>query len=66
VKDGNDREAIKKAADELTQVSQKVGAELYKEGAAGAAGATQATGGSSDEKVVDAEFKEKDGDGDQK
>lgn len=61
VKDGDDHEAIKKAADELTDASQKVGAKMYQqEQAAGAApGAdAQAEEPKSDE-PIDAEFKEK-------
>ena len=48
VKDSEDLAAIKKAADELSQVAQKVGAEMYKAGEQpGAAGAAP---GSADEK----------------
>ncbi len=49
VKDGDDHEAIKKAADELTNAAQKVGAKLY-----------QAEEPKKDE-PVDAEFEEKKG-----
>jgi len=72
VKDGDDHEAIKKAADELTESAQKVGAKMY-QGGEGAPGADAGTppfqggdgGGSAqektDEKVVDADFEEKSG-----
>lgn len=61
VKDGDDHEAIKKAADELTNAAQKVGAKMYQaEQAAG-----QAASGASEEpkkaETVDAEFEEKKG-----
>ncbi len=61
-----DTEAIKKASDELMQVSQKMGEVLYKE-AAGAAGGTatpppppgdSTTSTSGEGDVIDAEFKE--------
>ncbi len=42
VKDGDDHEAIKKAADELSTVAQKVGAKMYQAGQA--AGQAEATG----------------------
>ena len=70
VKDGEDKEAIKKAADELTTASQGVAAKMYEEAQKGdqsrgagsgfAGGSeTRDQGSSSDENVVDAEFTEK-------
>ena len=62
VKDGDDHEAIKKAADELTDAAQKVGAKMYEaEQAAGAqAGAEGAEGGEKKgDEPIDAEFEEK-------
>jgi molecular chaperone DnaK len=52
VKDGDDHEAIKKAADELSTVAQKVGAKMYQ-------GGQEAGGGQKKDEPVDAEFKEK-------
>lgn len=55
VKDGDDHEAIKRAADELSTVAQKVGAKMYQAGGDG-------KGANVEEKrdePVDAEFKEK-------
>ena len=52
VKDGNDIDAIKKASDELTEVAQKVGAEMYKEEQAAGAGAPKEPG------TTDADFEE--------
>jgi len=57
VKDGEDKEAIKKAADELTTASQGVAAKMYEEAQKGDQSRDQ--GSSSDENVVDAEFTEK-------
>ena len=56
VKDGDDHAAIKKAADELGDVAQKVGAKMYEAGK-GAEGAKGPEGAK--EGPVDAEFKEK-------
>ena len=51
VKDGEDIEAIKKGAEELSQLAQKVGAEMYKAGEqAGAAGAAPGAEGAEGEK----------------
>ncbi|MFH1089481.1 MAG: molecular chaperone DnaK [Candidatus Uhrbacteria bacterium] len=60
VKDGDDHEAIKKAADELTNVAQKVGAKMYQNNPQGQPGQepTQEAP-KQDEGPVDAEFKEK-------
>jgi molecular chaperone DnaK len=67
VKDGEDKEAIKKATEEVTTAAQKIGEVLYKKAAekeaaekksgAGAAGAAE--GEAKKDDVVDAEFKEK-------
>jgi len=60
VKDTDDHEAIKKAADELSDVAQKVGAKMYQaDQAAGAdaQGASEATEEKKDE-PIDAEFTE--------
>ncbi len=64
VKDGDDHEAIKKAADELTTVAQKVGAKMYEQKSSeqpspAAAGQGESSEGKKDE-PVDAEFKEAD------
>ncbi|MEK7105280.1 MAG: molecular chaperone DnaK [Patescibacteria group bacterium] len=58
VKDGDDHEAIKKAADELTNAAQKVGAKLYQAPPAGAA-PEAATEEPKKDGPVDAEFEEK-------
>ncbi len=59
IKDGEDKQAIKTAADELTAASQAVATKMYQEvQAKEQAQAGDQTSGS-DEKVVDAEFKEK-------
>lgn len=58
VKDGDDHEAIRKAADELTEVSQKVGAKMYEQGEAGAEGTAEGEEAKADE-PIDAEFEEK-------
>ncbi|MFA4846432.1 MAG: molecular chaperone DnaK [Patescibacteria group bacterium] len=58
VKDGDDHEAIKKAADELSTAAQKVGAKMYQSQASDVGGQT------SEEKKegpIDAEFQEKPG-----
>ena len=59
VKDGDDHQAIKKAADELTNVAQKIGAKMYQ----AQPDAATPPGTTSDEpkkdEPVDAEFKEK-------
>ncbi len=64
VKDGDDHEAIKKAADELTESAQKVGAKMYQaeQEAAGAQGAEGEAGSEEkkEDEPIDAEFKEKD------
>jgi molecular chaperone DnaK len=60
VKDGDDHEAIKKAADELAVAAQKVGAKMY--AADGAKGATDAKGSAEtdgDQGPIEGEFKEK-------
>ncbi|OGL82277.1 molecular chaperone DnaK, partial [Candidatus Uhrbacteria bacterium RIFCSPLOWO2_01_FULL_47_17] len=51
VKDGDDHEAIKKAADELSTVAQAVGAKMYE--AAGKAGETGGSGEAGTEKKAD-------------
>lgn len=59
VKDGDDHEAIKKAADELSTVAQAVGAKMYQEKeATDATKASEATEEKKDE-PIDAEFTEK-------
>ncbi len=63
VKDGDDAEAIKKALENLQQVSHKLAEAMYAEnqaGAAGTAGAdqTQAAGDAGGDDVVDADFEE--------
>ncbi|MBI5370380.1 molecular chaperone DnaK [Candidatus Uhrbacteria bacterium] len=55
VKDGDDHEAIKRAADELSTVAQKVGAKMYEAQQAGQPGADD----KKPDEPVDAEFKEK-------
>lgn len=57
VKDGDDHEAIKKAADELTNVAQKIGAKMYQ--AQQAAGAQPNTTEEKKDGPVDAEFTDK-------
>ena len=62
VKDNDDHEAIKKAADELSESAQKVGAKMYQaDAAAGGApeGAGAEAGEDKKEETVDAEFEEK-------
>ncbi len=54
VKDGDDHEAIKRAADELSTVAQKVGAKMYEKG-----GQEQTGEDKKPDEPVDAEFKEK-------
>ena len=59
VKDGDDHEAIKKAADELSTVAQAVGAKMYEaQGKAGEAGDAGEAEKKTDE-PIDAEFTEK-------
>jgi molecular chaperone DnaK len=61
VKDGDDHEAIKKAADELSTVAQAVGAKMYQEGKGGEDG-EGGKGGEEQAKKdepIDAEFTEK-------
>ncbi len=60
VKDGDDHEAIKKAADELTNVAQKIGAKMYsaQQPMGGAPEGASAEEPKKDE-PVDAEFEEK-------
>lgn len=57
VKDGEDAAAIKGAAEALSAVAQRIGAEMYKSAQAAPEG--QKTEEKKDETVVDAEFKEK-------
>ncbi|MFH1253460.1 MAG: molecular chaperone DnaK [Candidatus Uhrbacteria bacterium] len=64
VKDGDDHEAIKKAADELTNVAQKVGAKMYQSSTSSDSSNKKDETQNSEEKKddqgpVDAEFKEK-------
>ncbi len=60
IKDGDDHEAIKKAADELTEAAQKVGAKMYEQDKATQENTQQpASEEEKDETVVDAEFEEK-------
>lgn len=66
VKDGDDHEAIKKAADELTTSAQKVGAKMYsaQQAAATPEGSEATAGGPEQSEVeskgpIDAEFEEK-------
>jgi molecular chaperone DnaK len=61
VKDTDDHEAIKKAADELTEAAQKVGAKMYEaEKAAGAEDGAEGEGeGEKKDEPIDAEFEEK-------
>ena len=70
VKDSDDHEAIKKAADELSIIAQKVGAKMYQGQADASTQANSDTSSSSDsdktsssdskkEEPIDAEFKEK-------
>jgi molecular chaperone DnaK len=61
VKDGDDHELIKKAADELTNAAQKVGAKMYEAGKGAAAGGAEGPerGEAESKGPVDAEFKEK-------
>jgi molecular chaperone DnaK len=69
VKDSDDHEAIKKAADELTNAAQAVGAKMYeaeKEQAAseqGTGNSDQGAGSEGKEEPIDAEFSEKEEDG---
>ncbi len=60
VKDGDDHEAIKKAADELANAAQKVGAKMYASQEAQGEQKGQGTDGkNSDEQPIEGEFKEK-------
>ncbi len=62
VKDGDDHEAIKKAADELSTAAQKVGAKMYQTaGGQGGTGGQGGEGGQEEKKdePIDAEFQEK-------
>jgi molecular chaperone DnaK len=66
VKDGDDHEAIKKAADELSEKAQAVGAKMYQaeQAAAGAEGATEQgaeekTDEPASDEPIDADFEEK-------
>ena len=62
VKDGDDHELIKKAADELTNVAQKVGAKMYEQKGTAQSGAEGHERGEAESKgPIDAEFKEKEG-----
>lgn len=64
LKDGNDLDALKKAMDELSAAVQKVGAAMYQQGNAGAAGAGEPNpaagqaepGAAGSDKTTDAEF----------
>ena len=59
VKDGDDIEAIKKALENLQQVSHKLAEAMYAENQAGAqAGAAQTDGDAGGDDVVDADFEE--------
>lgn len=60
VKDGEDIEAIKKAADELTDAAQKVGAAMYQSGQAapGAAPGAEASANAEKQGPVEGEYKE--------
>ncbi len=62
IKDGDDVTALKKSMDEMSEAIQKVGAELYKAAEPQPQPeADQPVAGADQEKVVDAEFKEKEG-----
>ena len=64
VKDGDDHEAIKKAADELSTAAQKVGAKMYQESANRPHPQGGSQGVADDAKKdepIDAEFEEKKG-----
>ena len=65
VKDGDDHEAIKKAADELTDAAQKVGAKLYQQEQAAGGEAGGEGGEEKKDEPIDAEFTEK-GEGEKK
>jgi molecular chaperone DnaK len=63
--EGSDHDALKKAADRLSQAAMKLGEAMYKAQGAASAGpqpeaASSAASGKPDEKVVDAEFEEVD------
>ena len=59
LKDGDDHEAIKKAADELTDVAQKVGAKMYQQTQADGQPAGEQATEKKTEGPIDAEFTEK-------
>ncbi len=61
IKDSDDHEAIKKAADELSESAQKVGAKMYKaeQEAKGAEGAAEASSDEKKDEPIEAEFEEK-------
>jgi molecular chaperone DnaK len=65
IKDGDDHEAIKKAADELTGVAQKIATKLYQknqgtgDGGERNGGQSEANEKKPDDGPIDAEFKEK-------
>jgi molecular chaperone DnaK len=61
VQDGDDHEAIKKAADELSSAAQKVGAKMYSASAEATADKQGVTHESSNDQPIDAEFEEKKG-----
>jgi len=63
VKDGDDKDAIKKATDDLGQTIQKIGQAMYKDqkppqGQPGAKGGEQKAGGKDDKGPVDAKYEE--------
>ncbi|MEK7516860.1 MAG: molecular chaperone DnaK [Patescibacteria group bacterium] len=58
-KEENDATALKRTMDELSEVAQKVGAEMYKAAEKPAAGSDQPSDKPSEGKVVEAEFEEK-------
>ena len=61
VKDGDDHEAIKRAADDLSTAAQKVGAKMYEKSSEGGESRSSQTSSGEEKKdePVDAEFKEK-------
>jgi len=63
VKDGDDKDAIQKAYDELSEVIQKVGAKMY-EGQAGAEGGEATEEPKKDEGPVEGEVVDEDKDKD--
>ena len=60
VLDGEDTDAIKSKTEILGQARMKLGEAMYKASQSEAAGAGGGPGGSTDDKVVDAEFEEVD------